>query len=823
MKIRLKTLKIVNEIELSFIDFKKTNIFFYSKENSKVKCPFDNFRLNKMNANAVFLNDLRNKAKRKGASLKDLLEEIDKSQTGRMHINLFRKLVANTGLYVEDDVFLDMVEPYTKNNQFYYKQFIDDIDHSNTGDTGPKLSDDQLREFGAPLRDRGVDLIDFLRQWDRGRSGHVPTSVFLRNVSSTPIGQIVCRAYTNPVTNDVEYVKLAEDINRVLAAKYSENPIDPRKIQMLINQVADVIFNQKVDIFAEFQKIDRYKKRRIQPSQFLQLLSSIGVSNISPQDLADLADAFTENALFDYVGFCDEIDRATSIRASKKPAPQPVKIDMNRVLGSISREIVNRHSQLKMQLSQFDTRQTGLVPTQRFIRAMINQNFSISDKEIEAVAQEFGDDQGNVDYITFFSCVMPQKEPTVTLEDVLIRLQDYLNMKKIQIEPKLKKYDPRNTGDVQFSQLITVLREINFDLNNDELNCLKMHFSPNGSDGFLQISDISKLVDPIIEAPKPKPTLPRQEYVEPASVALEVMTRIGAIVAKYNLDIFDDFKRYDRSNTGLIKDAEFAAVIASLPNAPNERDIQALVNFYTNRTTHDINYESFCQEMDEFAMRRLQQNPEMTTKMMNELPQTNVSVAPILKRFKMYLYQTKTSPDVLFAPYDGGQRSGLIPETKLKPILDDFGFSVTNQELAVLADNFRDQRMPEKINYKRLCGELNAIQLTQRDLQMTQSPSGSPQGTTNVGGMKKTTNAEVLVFANGFREKLLERHKKIATPFVGMRSSSMPANDFRRCVESFGLVVKETDMQKLLREYKVNMQGDIDWQRFVHDVETPHY
>lgn len=775
-----------------------------------------------MNANAVFLNDLRSKAKRKGSSLNDLLEEVDKSKTGRMHINLFRKLVANTGLYVEDDIFLDMVEPYTKNNQFYYKQFIDDIDNANPGDTGPKLSDDQLREFGAPLRDRGVDLIDFLRQWDRGRSGHIATSIFLRNVSSTPLGQIVCRAYTNPVTNDVEYVKLAQDINRVLAAKYSSNQIDPRKIQILINQIAEILFNQKVDIFAEFQKIDRYKKRRVQPSQFTQLLNSLGVTNISPQDLADLADAFTENALFDYPGFCEEIERANSIRASKRPTPQPVKIDMNQVLGRVAKEIVNRHSQLRMQLSQFDAHQNGLVPTQRFIRAMINQNFSISDKEIESIAQEFGDDQGNVDYKTFFDCVMPQKEPTVTLEDVIIRLQDYLNMKKIQLEPRLKKFDPRNTGDVQFTQFITVLRDVNFDLNQDELNCLKLHFCPNGSDGFLSIIDIAKLVDPIIEAPKKRAPLPKQEYVEPATVALDVMTRIGAIVARYNLDIFDDFKRYDRSGTGLIKDAEFAAVIASLPNAPNEKDIQSLVNFYTNRTTHDINYESFCQEMDEFAMRRLQQNPEMTTKMMNELPQQSIDLTPILKRFKMLLYMKKTSPDTLFTPYDSGNRSGLIPETKLKPILDDFGFSISSKELAVLADNYRDQRMPEKISYKRLCGEVNAIQLTQRDLQMTQA-SSLTQNPAAQTSMKETTNPEVLRFANEFREKLLERHKKVTTPFAGMRSDSMPARDFRRCIESFGLVVKETDMQKILREYKMNMQGDIDWQRFVHDVETPHY
>lgn len=52
-------------------------------------CPFDNIVLIKeklMSINTVFLNDLRSKAKRKGASLEDLIEEIDRSNTGRIHI-----------------------------------------------------------------------------------------------------------------------------------------------------------------------------------------------------------------------------------------------------------------------------------------------------------------------------------------------------------------------------------------------------------------------------------------------------------------------------------------------------------------------------------------------------------------------------------------------------------------------------------------------------------------------------------------------------------------------------------------------------------------
>lgn len=781
-------------------------------------CPFDNIVLIKekfMSINTVFLNDLRSKAKRKGASLEDLIEEIDRSNTGRIHIDQFRKLVANTGFYVDDDKFLDIVEPYTRNNQFFYRQFIQDADSVQRTDNSPKLSDEQLREFGGPLRDRGIDLIDFLRQWDRSRSGHVPTSIFLRNVSSTPLGQIVCKAYTNSITNDVEYFQLAKDIDRVLAEKFSGNPIDTQKVQRLIDHIADIVKHQGLDLMNEFQRIDRFKKKRIQPNQFLQFINSL-ITDVSPQDLTELGDAFTENALFDYIGFCDEIDRSLMARAAKKPVAAPVKIDVDQLLVRIAKEIVNRHSQLRGQLTQYDTLNNGIVPKQRFIRSMINQNFSISDNEIEAIANDFGDGHGNVDYLSFLNCVMPQQEPTVAIEDVLIRLQDYLNAKKIQLSQKLKKYDQRNSGDVTFSNLLAAFRDINFDVNNEEYNVLKMHFSPNGQDGILSISELSQLVDPIIEQPKPRQPLPKQDYVEPASVALDIMTRIGVIVARYNIDIFEEFKQYDRSNIGLIKDAEFAAVIASLPGAPSEKDIQSLVEFYTNKTSHDINYESFCQELDEFAIRRLENNPQMTTKIMSDLPIAPPTVAPILKRFKLLLYTKKLSPDTLFAPYDG-QRIGLIPDTKLKQVFDGFGFTTNPKELALITDAFRDQRMPEKVNYKRLCAEVNAMQLTQADLAVTQA-SGSGQETT--GGMQRATSADVLRFINEFREKLMERHKRVMAPFAGYRSPTMSASDFRRCIESFGLIVKENDMQKLLREYKVNMQGDIEWQRFVRDVET---
>ena len=808
-----------------------------------------------MSESSVFLRDLRAKAKRKGADLSELLNENDRGKTGRMPLSIFRKLVANTGMYVEDDHFLDMVEPYTKNGQFFYAEFIQDTDGSNTKNDAPRLSDDQLREFGAPLRDRGVQLVDFLRQWDRNRSGRVPTSIFLRNVSSTPLGQIVCRAYTNPVTQDVEYVDLWRDVERVLAAKYSGNPVDPRRMQQVINMVAATVKQRGLDLFAQFEKIDRFKRRRIQPQQFIDVVAPLRVQGVSQQDLIDLCDTFTENAVFDYVSFCDEIDRSNAIQATTKPVVQPQRVNVDDALKRMTKEIINRHSPIVSAMVQLDTDGTGIIPLSRFVRTIQSQGFSLTDQEIDAIAHEFSNGKNGVDMLTFLNVVSPPPEPTVNVEDVLIRMQDHLAARKVQIAPMMKRYDTRGNGLCPFTQFLSILRDVGFNVTNEEENSLKKQLAP-GVDGQVQISQIADLVDPIIEQPKPRQPLPKKEFVEPATVVLDVMTRIGVIVSRYQLDLFGDFKHYDPQNTGFIKDTEFTAVISSLPSAPNEKEISALIDFYANRTSHDVNYESFCQEMDEFAISRLQKNPELTSKMMSELPSAPPAAKAILKRLKLHLYTTKIPIDSLFKPFDT-TITGLIPASKLAAAFDGCSFRLNDNEISLLIDAFKDQRLPEKISYKRLIGEFNDIRLSQSDLESTQVYNGGNFGLTNAPpqhertredpranysttnssygtqppaptpsqpppppSMRQTSDPTVLLFIGELREKLLERHKKVSTPFVGVRSQAMPVRDFRRCVESFGLVIKENNMQRLLREYKMNMQGDIDWQRFVYDVEN---
>ncbi|KAH0792907.1 EF hand family protein [Histomonas meleagridis] len=691
-----------------------------------------------------------------------------------------------------------MAGPYIKGNTFFYADFIKDAEEASRKGSSSKLNESQLREFGLPLRDRGVDLIDYLRQFDRQRNGSVPASIFLREISSTPLGQLVCKAYTNPVSGYVEYVRLANDVKRVLDAKYSGAPIDPYKIQEMINQIAKAVKSQGEDLFQLFQSIDRYKKRRIQPSEFVRIINSLNVS-ISPEGMVELADAFTENALFDYVTFNDEVQRAISILNKKTPSQAPVKIDIDSVLLKLSKEIQSRHSNILPQFEQFDVNRNGLIPAQRFMRVLYMNNFSLDQSEIRSIEEEFNDGKGNVDYLTFLNFVMPQASPKVQVEDILIRLQDHLNGHQIQIKPKLLRFDKNRTGKIQFSQLLSVLRDVEFDLNNNEQAVLKQTFA-RGSDEMVNIDDFTELVDPIIEPPKPKQIIPRKEYVEPATIVLDIITKIASLIQKQGINLIDEFKGYDTRHTNTVTKTIFTDILLSLPLSLTDDEILSLTRFYSNSENSEINYQNFCQDINEFGFKRIKQSDPLPSTP-SESPLNN-----ILKTLKLAFYSKNISPDTIFIPYDTNG-NGTIPTSRLMPILSGFGLHLSESEINLLVDNFTDHRITEKFRYKRLCSKLNEIEISQNDLKQTQKVE------------KVTTNSDVLRITSQLREKLLARHKRVETPFRGMKSESIPARDFRRCVESFGLIISESDMQKLLREYKVNFNGDIDWKRFCYDVE----
>lgn len=785
------------------------NVKFLNQIKNKVLKNFTKFTfINKMEHVLLFLNDMKEKARRKGGNLYDMFEEYDPKQTGLISFTNFRKLLANINLFVDDEKFEFICTPYSEGTSFYYAVFLHDMEDAKIDKTNKTISIEELRQFGSTFRDQGTDVAGCLKLYDRHHTGRVEPAVFFRYVSNTPLAQKIAAEYMNQATHEIEYMRLNQDIQQALAQKPASTPRrDTSQLPAFLTDLAKWLKSQSIDPIQLLSRYDRYKHRKIPTSQFVSEIANWGVP-LLPAQLNELANAFDYNGQFDYIGFGEEIQKIQST-LSRPPSSRRPTVDLNELLNRITQFVQNRRPTTVDQIESFDIRHNGTVPSQRFFRALINSGFQLNNEEMNVIEQNFGDASGNIHYREFFSQVAPNKAPSVDPDSVVIRLHDFLSANKIQLKPRLERFDTTRSGTVVFNQLSAALRAIGFDINQPESAALKNGYG-KGPEGLIDYLDFCDLVDPKIEKPKEEKLepLPRHDRNEGASISLAAMTKIAAICERFQLNLSGEFRKYDTKNNGLITPDAFRCVIQSLPMRVENNEADVLTKFYTS-AGGVCSYEQFCQDMIDFGAKRVMNSPKVTQDLLANEKTNRTNVELILHKLKIFLMNGKISPDTVFLPYDTSS-SGLIPRVRLQPILEGIGFPGLPSDFATLAEAYADPRMPEKVNYKKLCAEINALSIDARELAETKVDNLTM---TSVDSATMRVNCMI-------REKLAERHKRVRQPFAGITNPLMSQQDFRRCIESYGLIIREADMQNLLRVYKRNMNGDVDWNRFCSDVES---
>lgn len=758
----------------------------------------------------IFIQELRNKVMRKGASLPDAFREYDKKDEGIITHENFRKLLANAHCFVDDEKFKFIVTPYSEGNIFYYDLFLHDLDGATTDKTNKTVSKDELRQFGAQFRDRGIDIIDCLREFDKNRTGRISVKLFLRETTNTALAQKIAKEFSNEATGEVEYFRLSREIQTALDEcpniNHSQPQMKPDKNDLppFFSDVAKFFKAQSIDPMQLLSRHDRFKRYRIQPQQFLSEMANLNLP-ITPNQLNILSDFFTQSGLFDYMAFCDEI--VDVIRKMPKPqtARAPV-VDLNEILDRFTTFLVQRRPNIQEQVATLDHKGLGLVPAGRFFRALNSSGFTMNNDECACIENEFSDANGNIDYLRFFGQVAPKAPPAPDIEDILVRLHNFLIDRNTQLRPRVEKF---GTDVVQFEQLMSVLRVLGFDITNQEAHVLKMNFG-NGRDNTINVQEFCRVVDPELkppEEPEELPPLPRKERDEDASVALDAMTRVAVISAKYQLNLREDFRKYDTNLNGLISPDSFRLVINNLPIQILPKEIETLVRFYTS-SGNLCSYDQFCSDMEDFGGRRAAQQPHLTQQILTESKPQTAAIDPILHKLKIFLTREKISPDTIFVPYDNTQ-SGMIPKLRVQSILESVGFPCLPSELNIICETFQDPRVTEKINYKKLCSAISQTNVTQDEI-----------ATASIDNTSGVIDGETLTIISNIREKLAERHKKPRQPFQGIKGPLMSQQDFRRCIGTYGLIIKEPDLQKIIRAFRRNTQGDIDFQSFLATIES---
>lgn len=757
-------------------------------------------------------SELRSQSRKKGVSVRDIFTDCDLKHEGKLTKNLFRRAFSYLGVWLDEPRFNAIAQTYAMDDGFVdYKRFVSDFEHS-ASTTKTIITTEQLQAFAKPLIERNRTVSEMLKEIDKFHMGRVPFDQFCMVFGHTPLTHQIAEHYANPPYNEITYLDLERDIGNALNVPPTVSDT-LQKAPKFIMEVAKAMRLKGIDPYRVLGAHDKFKKKVILSAHFLSDIGSWGL-NLRPHQLQELTDAYSEGGQFRYLDFCDAITRAQQIEAEENKEKEiefakskRVNVDVSDTLKKVEEEVNARHAAIGRAFEQVDQEGEGKLSPRAFRSTLQQSRFrSLGKKEIDAVCDEFVGDDDKVNYQAFVMAVAPPKRvPKKETDDIFDRLRTYLAEKKLTLRPLMEKLDPEKKGTITWQQLLAVLRNVSFDVNLTERKLMRARTSYD-----VNINEFCDEVDPKpVVQPVPEPEEEEEEDEAPNKDVLDALARVSSVASKCDLDILEELRRYEQAPTRTFKRASLESTLYTLPVQISREDVELLANYYTDKKTDTVNGYRFAKDVESFGRDQLKLTPSLSLTMTAEDKPIDEATHAVMRRLKGHLEAKDLNGYQLFRPYDL-HKTGCVPNDRFRAILTFIQFAISNDELSKLCFAFAAQKMPEQINYKKLLTALYAENVTQADL----SSSTIPRSTTNSG------EHQLISIINTIHNKLRERHRSPLSVFAGLSDAPIPVDEFKARVANYNLLIPAQDMLIIVRKYRTNLAGEIDWRAFCEDVET---
>ena len=758
--------------------------------------------------------EIRSQCRKKSVTLADLIDDVDLKGTGKIVTNRFMRIFNLLGIWMDSAKFSELVSIYRieGTDLIDISRFLSDYESPSANVA--LVTDSELRDFAKRFVIRNTTLQEIVRPFDRFHSGHVPIDGFLAAVGTSPLTKRIAEQYSHPPTNDVYYIDLANDFNRVLREqplRESTLSLTMSKLPAYFKDIARTIRLNGVDPYHVLSVHDKLKKSTILPSHFMSDAGALGL-HLNERQLNEITDAFsTYDNRFDYVSFCDaiQVENDNEIREINERTAAEVKqvptANVNDVLKRLESEIQDRHSLVTDKMASYDVAQTGKLSERLFFKTLELEKFDLTTDERKALIDEFSDGDGNMNIKSFsYSVVPPQKSLQPELNSIIERLKQYLDDRKIQIKPMFEKLDSERKGWITFNQLLSIFRNVQFDIDIRERRILK-----NETTDCVNTESFCALVDPVLPQINMNTHKEEEEKHEPEIPSKQVMdalARVYSVVSHEDVDLKTEFQRYESSP--FIRPYTFRTALISLPVHISENDIDLFMQVYQDRLNR-IDSNRFINDVNSFGQDQLKITPNLSLTATEFFNEPNEEVKSILRRLKAVFRQRNISGMDLFRPYDPSLY-GTVSKDRLRAIFSFIGFEIAPNELLLLQNAFQSSRMPDQFNYRRMIAVLEQQEVQKEDLTSIKIPHSS----SNIG------DYALVSLINTIHSKLQARRKYANCVFSDCPDAPIPVYEFRKRISDYGLIITQADIQLLIRSYRANLNGDIDWRGFCQDVDT---
>lgn len=341
------------------------------------------------------LKILRDAIKANRILLKPSFADFDKTQTQRISVQQFSRVMKQLNLMPSDEVFDLLCQRYfDKGNtkEVNYVKFCQDVDKP----------EDMLKQLGLdsePTKKVGFDVPDATV------SGGTKSNFF----GSTTKGiNVLENRFSKPTIN------LANDPNDV-----------EERIQTLVVM-------KRIRIGEFFRDYDKLRKGKVTPSQFKSVLSMLDFK-MTDEEYQSLIEKYgTDDAMVHYKEFVENIDSAFTIKGiDKKPSLKVSKMDtktvlmrsrktleyddeekkeMMEIMDAYRNVIVTRRLNLKPMFQDFDKTKSGHVTKSQFVRVLNQLSIDLASDVLSLLLKKYMD-KGNADEVNYFEFINDVDRP----------------------------------------------------------------------------------------------------------------------------------------------------------------------------------------------------------------------------------------------------------------------------------------------------------------------------------------------------------------------------------------------------------------------------
>lgn len=775
-----------------------------------------------MEGRAQILSRIKDFCSHHGIDIDNELLSYDRKKNGIISAVSFHRCIASIGINLSNRNIQSVVMEYQKGDGIDVRRLLDELHgvkgYNETLLEQPTPCQDELIELSRDMIRRRQTLRELLEPYDRTNTGKVTINNFYRALGSSPVTNTIVNSYAQG--EYINYLRLEKDVKGLNRESLVEKIEIPEPTPAFV-KIATYIKSRSIDYRITFSNADRLSTGKLQSKQFYAILASFGAS-MSPGEIQEVANSFQNGAFCNYSLFVSALDSFVppmpDAAVNQPEVPDHVRQahDPEKILEYVKYTVVDRRIDVQGHFDCLKLEHAGEeIANGRFNRIIQGMGLSLSIPDIDALGSLFHGRNG-IRYNDFITAVTPQIQRQVTTtDDIIPRLKQHLANTGRRLALSAHRFDRENSGCISVQQLFSSIQFTDLvpGPTQQEINALRDAF-PGQQRGTVDWRSICQVCDPPQELheEEEEPKQQEQVYNPPPKNIEDVMLKIVRSARANDMSIYDNLREMDRLRKGEIMQTLFTNFILSIPQVNlNQVDLRWIISYYRVSGSGNINYMAFCSDAD-FVEKKVQQEQIQKECIIDlqekelELPAT---VHAFLKRYKAFIEMNRIQPGEPFEPYDNGH-NGMIPIFKVQACFNNINFQVMRQEVEQIVSYFRDVKKQELFNYLNFAKSVNKEDISSNESRSTLASAP----------ISNEVIRNAIMTCCQIREKLMARHRTIDGAFAGVTSQYLPNRDFQQRLLSVEIILSASQIQALLRKYRVNLSDEIDWRSFCNDVNT---